>query len=106
MKFDNRNQFTILSNELNNESENIAMHAIITLSNGNINTKLDSSAGSTSSKDVSMVTGIVIMNLYSMIENSCHIIRNELDIISNVDNSVLGSLVVDIRGYQLLQKCG
>ena len=100
MKFDNRSQFSLLSTELSNEAENIAMHAIITLSNGN--TKLDNSF---SSKDVSMVTGIVVINLYSMIENSCHIIRNELDIISNVDNSILGSLVVDIKGYQLLQKC-
>jgi hypothetical protein len=51
------------------------------------------------------VLGIGQVNLWVMIEDSCNIIRREIDIISSQDGRVIASALVDVRGFHLLSLC-
>lgn len=112
MLFESRSQLVLLAEEIENEMENICLNVVVTMT-----TSTDASAGpdmaESTSVETTMISGIARIPLYTMIENSCHIIRHEVDIIksssdSDVGNkkqSVIGSIVIDVRGYQLLEQC-
>ena len=52
-----------------------------------------------------MVTvGQADLPLAVMLEDSCNILRHEVDIVSTETGGVIGSAAVDVRGYRLLQK--
>ena len=52
-----------------------------------------------------MVTvGQADLPLAVMLEDSCNILRQEVDIVRIDTGGVIGTAVVDVRGYRLLQK--
>lgn len=51
-----------------------------------------------------IVFGTGSVNLAVMIEDSCNILRHEIDIISAIDVRVIGSVVADIKGWHLLSE--
>lgn len=55
--------------------------------------------------DVATVAGIATVFLSPMIEESTSLLRYEVDIQSTDDSDiVIGTVVVDVRGYSLLKK--
>lgn len=57
------------------------------------------------SKGDLQVVGSAEVNLWVMIEDACNILRQEVDIVGIEDGDVIGSLVVDVRGFHALSKC-
>ena len=58
------------------------------------------------SGEESKILGSAVVNIWVMIEDSCNIMRQEVKILSQ-DRSVqsLGVVVVDVKGYHILQDC-
>ena len=71
----------------------------------NLMTHVDSSSSNDDGTEGGMVTvGQADLPLAVMLEDSCNILRHEVDIVSIDSGSVIGTAVVDVRGYRLLQK--
>lgn len=49
--------------------------------------------------------GNAIVELWIMIEDSCGIVRQEIDICELDSGICIGSAVVDVRGHHLLLRC-
>ena len=49
--------------------------------------------------------GHAVVDLYVMIEDEKPLIRQEIDILSAEMGNIIGSIVVDVRGYQVLLRC-
>ena len=49
--------------------------------------------------------GDAIVELSIMIEDSCNIVRQEIDICELNSDTCIGSAVVDVRGHHLLSRC-
>lgn len=49
--------------------------------------------------------GDAIVELWIMIEDSCSIVRQEIDICELDSGVSIGSAVVDVRGHHLLSRC-
>ena len=57
--------------------------------------------------DNNRICGQASVFLYSMIESSTSLLRQEIEIVAIDDNdNNIGTIIVDIRGYQLLKRCG
>jgi hypothetical protein len=120
MLFESRSALALLAEEIENETENICLNVVVTMTTST-STEGGGAAGMAESTSVetTLVSGIARIPLYTMIENSCHIIRHEVDIIRSAPDqqggdsdeevdrkqSVIGSIVIDVRGYQLLEQC-
>jgi hypothetical protein len=85
--FDNREASLQLSKYIENEGMNISVSI-------NVN---DYSKGIT--------IGQAVVDLYVMIEDEKPLIRQEIDIMSAEMGNIIGSAVVDVRGYQVLLRC-
>ena len=71
----------------------------------NLMTQVDENRNDGGDDDGAMVTvGQADLPLAVMLEDSCNILRQEVDIISIDSEQVIGTAVVDVRGYRLLQK--
>lgn len=55
-------------------------------------------------EDSRAVIGQAIIELWVMIEDSCNILRQEIDIFTSDMTSVIGSAVVDVKGNRLLTR--
>jgi hypothetical protein len=49
--------------------------------------------------------GQAVVDLYVMIEDEKPLIRQEIDIMSTEMGDIIGSVVIDVRGYQVLLRC-
>jgi len=117
MLFESRSALALLTEEIENEMENVSLNVVITMTTStSTSTESGPGMGVSSSLETTLISGIARIPLYTMIENSCHIIRHEVDIIkTSTDDtgdlgadrkqSVMGSIVIDVRGYQLLEQC-
>ena len=71
----------------------------------NLMTQLSGSVDEDGNDGGGMVTvGQADLPLAVMLEDSCNILRHEVDIVSTETGGVIGSAAVDVRGYRLLQK--
>ena len=55
--------------------------------------------------DDQTIIGQANIDLWVMIEDSCNILRQEIDIWADDLSHVIGSAVIDCRGHRLLTKC-
>ena len=49
--------------------------------------------------------GQAVVNLWVMIEDKCNFNRKEVDIFMVDSTDSIGSVLVDVRGYHLLERC-
>jgi len=95
-----RASFHDLSDEIEREGENIAIDILLCKDGGETGSPYT-------------IIGTSSINLWVMIEDSCGIVRQEIDIFSHStgeessnDRVIIGSLVVDVRGHYVLTECG
>ncbi len=55
-------------------------------------------------EDSRHMIGQAIIELWVMIEDSCNILRQEVDIFTSDMSAVIGSAVVDVKGNRLLSR--
>ena len=55
-------------------------------------------------EDSRTLLGQAIVELWVMVEDSCNILRQEIDIFTSDMTNVIGSAVVDVKGHRLLNR--
>lgn len=89
MKFD-KAACTELSSEIMNEGEDLSLELLLVELVG----------------EDTKILGSAVVNLWVMIEDSCNIMRQEVNFLStDGSGEMLGVVVVDVKGYHLLQDC-
>jgi hypothetical protein len=89
MKFD-KVACTELSTEIMNEGEDLSLELLLIGVVG----------------EDTKILGSAVVNLWVMIEDSCNIMRQEVNVLStDGSGKMLGVVVVDVKGYHLLQDC-
>lgn len=104
----------LLSTEISEFNESLACQInVIAPTNpndsGNDDTNLNDSAvsGALSTPNMSnYVIGQANVELWvSMVEEKCNILRQEVEVLSPDMSRVVGSVIVDVRGFRLVHKC-